>query len=121
MTVACFPDALWAMSTGWTVAGVIVGLIALVGIIGKIQVDRERAREAASSGAVSRFPLADASGHLICKNCGKVFPGDTTTVQRARDFYAKASRKEIFVVPCLSCGAPSLFLDSEVRGWRASG
>jgi hypothetical protein len=119
--MACVADAVWAMSTAWTVAGVIVALIVLVGIIGKIQVDRERKGEAASGGAVARFPLADASGHLICKYCGKVFAGDTTTIQRARDFYAKASRKEIFVVPCHSCGKPNLFLDSELRGWRAGG
>jgi hypothetical protein len=119
--VALLPDALWALSIWWKAAGIVLGLFVLLLIIGMIQNSRERARDAAKGAPASKFPVADASGHLICKNCGKVFAGDTTTVERAREFYAKASRRDMFVVPCGGCGRPNLFLESELRGWRAGG
>jgi hypothetical protein len=119
--VALLPGAFWALSIWWKAAGMVVGLIVLLGIIGAIQIRMERARDASKGAPASKFPVAEASGHLICKNCGKVFAGDTTTVERAREFYAKASRREMFVVPCGGCGRPNLFLESELRGWRAGG
>jgi hypothetical protein len=114
------PDAPLALSVWWMVGGGFVVLFVLVGIIGNLLEKRQLARKAASGGTASMFPLADASGHLICRYCGKVFTGDGTTVQRARDFYAKGTRRDLFVVPCLTCGKPSLFLERDVREWRAT-
>jgi len=113
------PDAPLALSVWWMAGTGFVVLFVLVGVIGNFLENRRLAREAASGGTASSVPVADASGRLLCRYCGQTFVGDVT-VQRALDFYSKAGRKEIFVVPCLTCAKATLFLERDLRRWRAT-
>ena len=111
--------ALPFVSTGWKIAGGVVVLLAIWVIVSMIVTKGDDARKAAADGAGgSKFPVADGSGHLICRSCGAA--SEDKTVDDVHRFYASANRFQMFLVPCPKCGVPSVYDERELKGWSAT-